>query len=193
MADRDSQASPPGPNTTTWSRVVMNSACRELLAKLDYAGFDTLEISGRAWQAFGFARYRTVEFPAFDVCAGPLDERFDLIIAEQVFEHLLYPYRAGRNVHAMLRPGGWFLISVPFLVKVHAYPIDCTRWTALGLRHFLHECGFPLEQIEAGAWGNRDCVIANFDRWVAYEPDAHDLRNEPDFPYHVWALAQRGP
>ena len=193
MADSEGQAGPPGPRTTTWSRVVMNQACRELLGELEYGSFDTLEVSGRAWQDFGFASYRAVEFPDFDICAAPLAERFDLIIAEQVFEHLLYPYRAGRNVHAMLRPGGWFLVSVPFLVKVHGYPIDCTRWTALGLRHFLHECGFPLEQIEAGAWGNRDCIIANFERWIVYEPTLHDLTNEPDFPYHVWALARRGP
>lgn len=180
-------------SNTTWSRVVMNDACTELLRPLPHRGFAALEVSGRKWQDFGFASYRGVDFPEFDLCADPLPDRFDLVIAEQIFEHLLYPYRAGRNVHAMLRPGGWFLISVPFLVKVHNYPIDCTRWTELGLKHFLHECGFPLAPIQTGSWGNRACVTANFSGWVPYDPDAHDLSNEPEFPYHVWALARRDP
>lgn len=169
----------------------MNQSCREWLQALPYTHFDALEIAGRTFATFGFARYQTADYPAYDVCAGPLEQTFDLIIAEQVFEHLLYPYRAGRHVHDMLRPGGWFLISVPFLVKVHGYPIDCTRWTELGLKHFLHECGFPLASIKTASWGNRDCIVANFTKWVVYEPSLHDLTNEPDFPYHVWALAQR--
>lgn len=171
----------------------MNHACADLLHALPCATFDAFEISGRGWRDFGFASYRTADFPDFDICAVPLDETFDLIIAEQVFEHLLYPYRAGRNVYEMLRPGGWFLVSVPFLVKVHDYPIDCTRWTELGLKHFLHECGFPLESICTGSWGNRACIAANFAGWVVYDPATHDLSNEPEFPYHVWALARRNP
>ena len=169
----------------------MNQACADWLQALPYRTFDTLEISGRNWQHFGFGRYTTADHPEYDVCAGPLGKTFDLVIAEQVFEHLLYPYRAGQHVHAMVRPGGWFLISVPFLVKIHDFPIDCTRWSEMGLKHFLHECGFPLENIKTGSWGNRDCIIANFSNWVMYEPDKHDLTNEPEFPYHVWALAQR--
>jgi len=179
--------------TTTWSRVVMNAACDELLRPLPCASFAALEVSGRRWREFGFASYRSVEYPEYDLCAGPLADSFDLVIAEQIFEHLIYPYRAGRHVHAMLRPGGWFLISVPFLVKVHHYPVDCTRWTELGLKHFLHECGFPLEHIRTGSWGNRACVTANFASWVVYDQAAHDLTNEPEFPYHVWALARRDP
>lgn len=169
----------------------MNRACADLLRTLPCTTFDALEISGRFWREFGFASYRTAEFPDFDLCAAPLAETFDLIIAEQVFEHLLYPYRAGRNVIEMLRPGGWFLVSVPFLVKVHDYPIDCTRWTELGLKHFLHECGFSLASIRTGSWGNRACIAANFAGWVVYDPATHDLTNEPEFPYHVWALARR--
>jgi len=171
----------------------MNQACADLVRALPWAQYDALEVSGRTWCEFGFASHRGVDFPDYDICAGPLAQRFDIVIAEQVFEHLLYPYRAACNVHAMLRPGGWFLISVPFLVKVHHYPIDCTRWTEIGLRHFLHECGFPLGSITTGSWGNRACVIANFAGWVVHDPAVHDLSNEPEFPYHVWALAQKAP
>ena len=174
----------------TWSRVIMNQAVEKLLLTIDFQQKNCLEISGTNWRDFGFLSYQSVAYPEHDICVSALASRFDLIIAEQVFEHLLYPYRAGKHVLSMLNANGHFLISVPFLVKVHNYPTDCTRWTEIGLKHFLHECGFPLANIQTGSWGNRECILANFDHWVMYEPSKHNLKNEAEFPYHVWALAQ---
>lgn len=175
-----------------WCRIVMNRATRDWVAALDPSRLKALEISGCAWEsALPFRSYRAVFFPEYDVCAGPLDETFDLVLAEQVFEHLLWPYRAGRHIHQMLNLGGHLLITTPFLIRVHDYPVDCTRWTELGLKHLLAECGFPMENIRTGSWGNRACVIANFTQWPNYEPEIHSLENEPDFPLVVWALAQK--
>ena len=124
-----------------------------LVRALQPERLDALEILRETWRDFGFRSYRTADFPEFDVCAGPLPDRFDVIIAEQVFEHLLWPYRAGRNVFEMLRPGGYFHINTPFLFPVHDAPVDCSRWTELGLKHFLAECGFPLDSIVTGSLG----------------------------------------
>jgi SAM-dependent methyltransferase len=150
-----------------------------------------LEISGSHWANAGFASFRSVEYPNFDICSQRLPDTFDMIIAEQVFEHLLWPYRAGRNVFAMLRPGGYFLITTPFLYRVHEFPVDCSRWTELGLKYFLAECGFQLECIRAASWGNRQCVKAFLRDYIMYRPLVHSLKNEPGFPIVVWAIAQR--
>jgi SAM-dependent methyltransferase len=174
-----------------WSRVVMWQECEAWLQALGPEKLSVLEISGTFWSKLPFAKYRSVQHPEFDICEMRLDESFDLIIAEQVFEHLLWPYRAGRNVHQMLRPGGHFLVSTPFLVRIHPGPADCTRWTETGLKYFLAECGFPLEAIKTGSWGNRACVRANLNDWALYRPRLHSLKNEPDVPYHVWALARK--
>jgi len=91
----------------------------------------------------------------------------------------------------MLTPGGYFLVSTPFLLRIHNEPTDCTRWTETGLRHFLAESGFPLAEIQTGSWGNRACVKSNFGWWARYHPWIHSLRNEPEFPVHVWALARK--
>jgi SAM-dependent methyltransferase len=120
-----------------------------------------------------------------------LDHQFDLIIANQVFEYVLWPYKAARNVCQMLKPGGYFLMTTPFLIRVHAIPYDCTRWTETGIKYFLSECGFPLEEIKTGTWGNRACVKANFKRW-ARRGWFGSLKNEPNFPVSVWALAKKG-
>ena len=120
-----------------WLRVVMNQETARLVGELDFRRASALEISGLQWKDFGFARYRSMGYPEYDVCAGALDETFDLIIAEQVFEHVRWPYRAVRNVLRMLNPDGAFLITTPFLVRIHGHPIDCSRWTELGMRHWL--------------------------------------------------------
>jgi SAM-dependent methyltransferase len=139
-----------------------------------------------------FRDYQQIDFPEYDICAGVLPTTYDLIIAEQVFEHLLWPYRAGRNVYQMLNAGGYFLITTPFLVKVHNYPTDCSRWTETGLKYFLAECGFPLETIVTGSWGNAACIEANFGpRWTIYQKWRHSLANDPDLPIVVWALARK--
>ena len=175
-----------------WLRTVMNRETEKLVNSLNPSSLSTLEISGQGWDRPGlFLKYRSANYPEYDVCEQRLDEMFDLIIAEQVFEHLLWPFRAGKNVYAMLRPGGYFLVTTPFLVRIHNNPTDCTRWTETGMKHFLAECGFVLDDVRVWSWGNRACVKANFPRWKIYQSWRHPLHNEPDFPMVVWALARK--
>jgi SAM-dependent methyltransferase len=175
-----------------WARVVMD---RETLALIEARGPESmkvLEISGEFWRnRCKFREYTNVHYPDYDVCAAALIERFDLIIAEQVFEHLAWPYRAVKHVYEMLNPGGFFLVTTPFLLKLHPQPLDCSRWSASGMRHLLAEGGFPIERIEASCWGNRSCVVSNLDHWVGYRRGIHSLGNEPEFPIVVWAVAQK--
>ncbi len=174
-----------------WNRVVMNRETRALVKALPTGQMDALELSGLSWSHFGFRSYRNADYPEYDVCAGPLDDRFDIIIAEQVFEHLLWPYRGGRHVFEMLRPGGYFLNTTPFLFPVHGAPFDCSRWTETGMRYFLAECGFPLDTTVTGSWGNRACVARYMIGRAPYRAWKHSLANEPSTPVVVWALARK--
>lgn len=184
-----------GFNMVHWVRAVMYQECHKLLEEIGASNLDVLEISGDIHDFIfeaKFKSYKQVSYPEFDICRDRLSESFDLIIADQVFEHLLWPYRAGKNVYEMLRPGGHFLIMTPFLVRLHPSPEDCTRWTAQGLKYFLAECGFPLETIRSAGWGNRACVKANFKRWSRMGWGVlHSLKNEKRFPVSVWALAKK--
>lgn len=186
-----------GPNGTSgamvhWARTVMDRATEKWVDALDPEGLKALEIAGTKWSCMArFGQYRSVQYPAFDICFQQLDEAFDLVIAEQVFEHVLWPYRAARNVLAMLKPGGHFLITTPFMIRLHKGPEDCTRWTETGIRYFLAECGFAADDIRTGSWGNRACAFANFFHWVEFDARIHSLANEPDVPVVVWALAKK--
>lgn len=178
-----------------WARHVMNESTLQMITRLPTTEMDALEISGERWRTrASFRSYHALHYPNFDICKGEPSETADIIFAEQVFEHLLWPYRAAINVHSMLNPGGYFLITVPFLVKIHKQPADCTRWSEQGLKYFLAEAGFPLEHVETGSWGNRDCLKANLSTWrdwVMYRPRVHSLENEELFPVVTWALARK--
>lgn len=176
---------------TQWGRIVMDKETDKLIRNLDIKELNVLEISGNKWGKLPFKKYTSIMYPELDICERKLDATYDLIICEQVFEHLLWPYRAGKNIYDMLEEGGHFMLTTPFLIKIHNSPVDCSRWSKLGLKYFLAECGFPLENIESFSWGNKATVVANFKSWIAYNSSKHSLENEEEFPYVVWAIARK--
>ena len=178
-----------------WCRVVMNRAVRDFVARLPRHRMDVLEISGNSWSApeFGFRSYRSLAYPEYDLCAAPFQEEFcDLLILEQVLEHVRRPHRAVANALTMLRPGGSLLVNTPFLLKFHPCPLDLYRWTEQGLHALLEDAGFTA--IATGSWGNRQCLAADMQpglTWTYYDPAVHSLENEAQFPIVVWAFAQK--
>lgn len=179
-----------------WARVVMYRELFRYVRALGPGKLSVLEIAPGGpespWRQLGFAEYTGADHPEFDICRDRLERQFDLVIADQVFEHLLWPYRAARNVYAMLKPGGRFINTTPFLIRVHENPVDCSRWTETGIKYLLAEAGFELDKIETGSWGNLECVRANLvDRTWARVAWGKSLRNETDYPVAVWAIAER--
>lgn len=177
----------------------MDGETGAFVSTLPVAEMDALEISGRGWSNRGWKSYQSVHYPDFDLCYDiVLGKSFDIVLAEQVLEHVRYPYRAVRNVHRMLRPSGWFVVTTPFLIQVHGAPSDYTRWTSDGLQYLLEEGGFDPQSISAGSWGNRDCAIADFNScaegrgWTNYDESKHSLANEAEYPVVVWAMGRRG-
>lgn len=174
---------------TQWMRVVYCHEWKQLFLTMHLEQLSVLEVSPgpySMWRDLGWAAYTAVEYPKFDISKDTLPERFDVIIAEQVFEHLRHPYSAARNISSMLRDGGVFVIATPFLVRVHNEPGDYTRWTEMGLAGFLEDTGFVAE---THSWGNRECLVANLHRWERFR-NGRDLRNEPNLPLVVWAYAR---
>ncbi len=172
----------------------MNGEIDRFIRSLNCPHIDALEISGSGSQGrYPFRSYQTASFPDYDVCRGPLaPEKFDLIIAEQVLEHVLRPDLAAVHVHQMLRPGGVFVVSTPFLLKIHGHPSDLYRWTEHGMRLLLETAGFSV--IGTGSWGNRECLLADLSpgmQWTSYNPSIHTLNNEPQFPIVIWAFGSK--
>jgi SAM-dependent methyltransferase len=175
-----------------WCRIVMNEDTKKMVHELDIANIDAIEISGRAWKKTGFRSYTSTRYPEFDIGGTiNLDTKYDLILAEQVFEHVRHPAAAIKNIFNLLKPGGRFMLTIPFLLKVHGSPEDFQRWTPDGLRHFLADAGFT--DVDVRSWGNRQCVIAylDYESLPLFNPEVHSLKNEPDITMQVWAMARK--
>jgi SAM-dependent methyltransferase len=182
-----------GPTAEHWQRLMLNEAVDEHIAALDPPRLAAAEISGDAHAGKPWRSYTSLAYPAFDLCA-PLEtaNAFDVVICEQVIEHVVDPAAATANLRELCNPGGHVIVSTPFLVKVHELALadirDYWRFTPRGLRLLLERAGLAVDTI--GSWGNRECVVGNLNRWSGHRW-WHSLRNEPDFPIQVWAFARR--
>jgi SAM-dependent methyltransferase len=176
-----------------WQRLVLNGSVDDYLSSLGPSGLTAAEISGDAHAGRPWSEYTTLAYPEFDLCA-PLDDRgtYDVVICEQVLEHVVDPLAAAANLRELCRPGGHVIVSTPFLIKIHELGLagieDYWRFTPRGMRLLLERSGLDVERVES--WGNRECVIANFNRWPRRRR-WQSLRNEAEFPVQIWAFARR--
>jgi SAM-dependent methyltransferase len=174
-----------------WQRVAMNEAIGAYITSLDPAGLTAAEISGDTHANRPWKSHTSLNFPEFDLCADlEEDVEFDVVICEQVLEHVVDPCAAAANLRRLSAVGGHVIVSTPFLLKIHELPIyamhDYWRFTPRGLRTLLERAGLEVDTVSS--WGNRACVVGNFERWSAYKP-WHSMRNVPDLPVQVWAFA----
>jgi SAM-dependent methyltransferase len=173
-----------------WCRKIMDESTLNLVSNLDYQNLDAVEISGKKWLDFKFKTYKNYFYPSFDICnvSSEYQNTADIVLIEQVLEHVKNPWKAIENIKKILRPGGYILVTTPFFLKVHGAPMDYWRWTKDGLSAMLEDSGLIVENAES--WGNRDCIISNLSSWPDYQEN-DNLSNETDFPIVVWALARK--
>jgi SAM-dependent methyltransferase len=176
-----------------WQRTEMNRSIDAYLTSLRPSLCAAVEISGDAHAAKPWREYTSFSYPEFDLCE-PLTStrRFDVVICEQVLEHVPAPWTAAANLAELCSEGGTVVASTPFLIKVHELPLyrmrDYWRFTPRGLQTLLEQSGLEVHHV--GAWGNRECIVGNFDRWAAYRPGL-SLENERGLPVQVWAFARK--
>merc|ERR1712232_1138059 len=79
-----------------------------------------------------------------DIADIPLpNNSVDVIICEQVLEHILHPVEAVREMARLLRPGGMLLITVPYGPYLHNLPYHYNGGLTRGwFEHYLNESGF---------------------------------------------------
>jgi SAM-dependent methyltransferase len=171
-------------------RAAMNDDISKRLAQ-EAPGRTALEITGRYHEHHPWARFDAVFHPDFDICAPPEPvPQYDVVICEQVLEHVADPAAAVRNLRRMVTHDGLLVVSTPFLVRVHYDPNDYWRFTTEGLKLLLTNNGFVVEEVKS--WGNRSAVSKNLGgRWLPRRP-WHSMRNDHFVPAVVWAYARPG-
>jgi SAM-dependent methyltransferase len=81
------------------------------------------------------------------------DNQYDCAIGTEVLEHCPEPEVVLKETHRVLKPGGIFFFTVPFLWNLHEVPHDEYRYTPFSLERHLKNSGFKDIEIQpTGGW-----------------------------------------
>jgi SAM-dependent methyltransferase len=84
---------------------------------------------------------------------------FDAAICVEVLEHSSNPDLLLSEAFRVLRPGGIFILTVPWSARLHYKPFDFNRFTRYKLNEMLTQAGFI--DIAIRERGNDICAVAN--------------------------------
>jgi len=97
------------------------------------------------------------------------NNKFETVFATEVLEHCPEPKIILGEVNRVLKSGGVFFFTVPFLWPLHEVPHDEFRYTPFSLQRLLAENEF--ENIEINATGGWHAAMAQMlGLWVARSP-----------------------
>ena len=115
------------------------------------------------------------------------DERFDLVLCNQVLEHIFNPHIAFSSLKNITKKGGYIWVSIPTVNCIHGEPDFYS--SGFHPRFFSRIAKQnSLEIIHIGCWGNKkyltQCVLG---RWLTYRQLKPGVHNKADlaFPYYI--------
>lgn len=100
---------------------------------------------------------------------------FDSAFGTEVLEHCPEPELVLKEVFRVLKPGGHFFFTVPFLWNLHEAPNDEYRYTPYSLERHLKNSGFSNIEIKAtGGWHASMAQMLGL--WVRRSPMSKNKR-----------------
>jgi len=172
---------------------------RKDIEKFNQPGLKAIEFGGSNEIVKKFlpkVDYETApNYPEVDIqnLKGFPDNKYDIVVLDQILEHVEEPFQAMSEIHRILKPGGTLIAAVPFLVYVHPTPDDFWRFTESGIRKLCKN----FSRVDVSWWGNRVAMhLINkygfpLKVWQARMLLGFTLRNEKNFPVIYWFLAQK--
>lgn len=112
---------------------------QELFCSCRYVGLE-LPVTQQAASKKADVLYDGLHFPF-------ADQQFDVIVCNQVIEHVFEPAPFLDSIHRLLKPGGQLLITAPFVWDEHEQPRDFARYTTFGLAYLLRKHGFEVREL----------------------------------------------
>lgn len=83
-----------------------------------------------------------------DILNLPLkNSSYDTVLLFEVLEHVSNPEKAVGEVQRILKPGGYLLLTAPFIYPLHDIPYDYLRFTRFYLENLLEENKFKVVKI----------------------------------------------
>lgn len=76
------------------------------------------------------------------------DGHFDSAFSTEVLEHIFNPDEILPEINRVLKPGGYFLFTCPFMWPEHEQPYDFARYTSFALKHLMQKHGFEVQDYQ---------------------------------------------
>lgn len=75
-------------------------------------------------------------------------DHFDHLISGSCFEHVRNPFKLMKEASRIVKPGGFLLLTAPFVICEHRYPVDCWRILSDGWQALFDESGIEMLEHE---------------------------------------------
>jgi len=137
------------------------------------------------------------DFPGIDMQRLPYPENnFDVVISDQVIEHLEDPKKAIQESLRVLKPSGIMIHTTCFINYLHPAPKDFYRFSCDALMYL---CRGSAKIIQCEGWGNRlailVCFLSNRLRFKQIPETKWNILNflavykEEKYPIVTWVIA----
>ncbi|WP_289662992.1 class I SAM-dependent methyltransferase [Flavobacterium panacagri] len=90
------------------------------------------------------------------------DNSFDAVLAAQVIEHTINPWKFCAELQRIVKVGGVLQIEAPQSFPYHAEPYDFFRFTFTGMRSLFPECAVVKAEITEGNAANLAVTMSNY-------------------------------
>ncbi len=91
---------------------------------------------------------KPIDIRADAICLPLRSHAFDWVLCSELLEHVDNPSGVIREAFRVLKTSGSLVITVPFLFRLHADPVDVGRYTPWFWKHQLKKIGFTDIRIE---------------------------------------------
>ncbi len=81
------------------------------------------------------------------------DASYDNVLTMNVLEHIFETHNVFAEVSRVIKPGGLFVSTVPYMLHIHGSPDDYVRYTESSYQKFADKYGFKLVYIKPLGYG----------------------------------------
>ncbi len=113
----------------------------ELFDVEEYLGID-VEVSGHDHASSKVDKFYDGKVIPYD------NEHFNHVFSSEVFEHVFNLDELFAEINRVLKPGGKFAFTCPFVWDEHEQPYDFARYTSFAIEHMLAQHGFKLIKLK---------------------------------------------
>lgn len=175
------------PTIGRFFKLLKRSEATSLMRFLQYEQFDRLDLEGRVLDFGGgqAAKYRHLydkwrancdihtaninegDAPTYLLVGDfqPIDcedDFYDVVVSLNTLEHVYKVEDWLVELRRVLKPGGQFIFTVPFMFRTHGHPSDYNRFTPAAWTRKLKEAGFSGVSVKSLYWGPYSAQASSF-------------------------------